>query len=85
MYLGLYLQPASGALTVWEGLQIWKVRFSPPLAFVPGADVTVLEACPRTVPVLPFKGTFANMGSLASWPRLRVRSAKQVLLGWESD
>ena len=30
------------------------------LASMPGADVTILEECPRTIPVLPFKGIFAN-------------------------
>lgn len=46
-----------------------------PLAFMPGADVTILEAGPCIIPVLPFKGVFANMGSLGSWTRLRVSKA----------
>lgn len=47
-----------------------------PPAFMPQADVTVLEECPRTIPVLPFKGIFANVGSLGSWIRLRVSKAR---------
>lgn len=77
MYLGEYLQPASGA--PWPCGRVPPALegcvLTPPLALVPGADITVLEACPRTIPVLPFKGIFANVGSLASWTRLRVSKA----------
>ena len=44
-------------------------------SFLPWTDVTILEECPRTTHVLPFKGTFANMGTLGSWTRVRVSKA----------
>lgn len=44
-------------------------------AFMPEADITILEESARTVPVLPFKGIFANVGSLGSWTRLRLSKA----------
>lgn len=45
-------------------------------AFLAEADITVREECPRTIPGLPFKGMFANMGSLGSWTRPSLSQAR---------